>query len=177
MAAYHNSCHTQLTGLVNPTTQTLLERRWECLLRIITPPQKNHSAANIYPTLCYGDLDGELDFPSCEISFCSPAGQPHHYAIPRCRLPSLHKCSLCLFRSTRSLSRLQHLASCHMLLSTSLVDWEETVSSARHFVGSALAQMRKNGTLSPSREALQSKPLWRAEIHHVFMKMNQAQRI
>lgn len=42
--------------------------------------KRNHFAAKIYPTLCYGDLDRELDFPSCEISFCSPAGQPHHFA-------------------------------------------------------------------------------------------------
>jgi len=44
--------------------------------------RQKHFAAKIYATLCYGDLDRELDFSSCEISFCSPAGQPRHYAIP-----------------------------------------------------------------------------------------------
>lgn len=32
----------------------------------------------LYVSRLYGDLEAELDFPSCEISFCSPAGQLHH---------------------------------------------------------------------------------------------------
>lgn len=56
--------------------------------------RRNHFAAQIYPPLCYGDLDRELEFPGCEISFCSPAGQPRHYASACCRLPSPHQCGL-----------------------------------------------------------------------------------
>lgn len=33
----------------------------------------------LYVWRLYGDLEAELDFPSCEISFCSPAGQLHHF--------------------------------------------------------------------------------------------------
>lgn len=40
-------------------------------------------AAKTYPTLCSGDLDAELDFPSCEISFCSRAGQLQRFCLCR----------------------------------------------------------------------------------------------
>lgn len=33
----------------------------------------------LYVWRLYGDLEAELDFPGCEISFCSPAGQLHHF--------------------------------------------------------------------------------------------------
>lgn len=126
----------------------------------------NHFAAKIYPTLCYGDLDAELDFPSCEITFCSPAGQPHHFATPHCRLPLLH--THAAFSTPWPLLLLQHLASRYMSLSVG--GWEKTVSSARHFIGSALVQTRKNGNLSHSREARQSDPSWLAEIPRTCLR-------
>lgn len=129
--------------------------------------KRNQFAAKIYPTLCYGDLDAELDFSSCEISFCSPAGQPHHSAIPHRRLPLLH--THAVFSAPWAPLHLQHQASCYMLLSTPVVDWEKTVSSMCHFIGSALVQTWKHGSLSHSWEALQSDPLWLAEILHIFM--------
>lgn len=78
--------------------------------------KRNHFAAKTYPTLCYGDLDAELDFPSCEISFCSPAGRLHHFAIPP---PLAHPppppicCTRMqsLFPLRELLLHLQHLAS------------------------------------------------------------------
>lgn len=138
--------------------------------------KRNRFAAKIYPTLCYGDLDAELDFPSCEISFCSPAGQPHHFAIPHRRLPLLH--THAVFSAPWAPLHLQHRASRYMLLSTPVDDWEKTVSSVCHFIGSALVQMRKNGSLSRSWEALhESDPLWLAETLHVCMKNESGERI
>lgn len=100
--AYLSFPHTQKKKQpVNPPTPTLLKMMMRAFVVNNYTKKRNHFAAKIYPTLCYGDLDRELDFPSCEISFCSPAGQPHHFAIPHCRLPSLHAHAARAFSSPR----------------------------------------------------------------------------
>lgn len=98
----------------NPTTQKVATRmvfRNNYTKKITLPPKY----IPLYVWRLYGDLETELDFPSCEISFCSPAGQLHHlpcFPILHCRLSShTHACRglfLFFFYSTCS----THLMLC-----------------------------------------------------------------
>ncbi len=132
--------------------------------------KRNHFAAKIYPTLCYGDLERELDFPSCEISFCSPAGQPHHFAIPHCRRRTLHThAAYACFLSTSSLCicSIQPHGFCN---------------NHRPFF-CELCVFPRGLSIRPNAEKWHPKPFMRitstwpfvtAELHHMFMEMNQS---
>lgn len=86
----------------------------------------------LYVWRLYGDLEAELDFPSCEISFCSPAGQLHHFPcfpIFHSRLSS-HPCRCGgLLKTKKPWCSMVLPASCYML-PTPVVAGGKSLSSA-----------------------------------------------
>lgn len=108
---------------VRPSVQNNYTKKEITLLPKYTP---------LYVWRLYGDLEAELDFPSCEISFCSPAGQLHHFPcfpIFHSRLSSHTRTCGGLFFFLNSTCCMVLPASCCMLL-TPVVDGGKALSSA-----------------------------------------------